>query len=870
MQSSDFLERDNDLAVLTSAYAQACELQGSLVLVIGEAGIGKTRFVRNFADTCPASTHILWGHCDPLTTPAPLAPLYDIARDSGPPLSDMLQTGTGSVVLFGALLEMLRNADQTTVLIIEDIHWADDATLDLIRYLSRRLEGTRALVIATLRNDEVARHEALRFLLGNLTNSRVVKRIELERLSREAVASMAHGRIADTEALFAKTAGNPFYVSEALANPAASIPSSVRDAVLARAASLSPEGCRLLDLVAVLGARVEYSFLERFSSYPVSALGECIGGGILVDAGASLLFRHELARDAVHDAIDPLARRLIYRDVLAEAVAAGLEQREKWAQLAHYTEGAADLDSLFRYSLSAATAAVSLGANREAAAHYAKVVEHSADRPASERATYLSAYADTCTTFQNLDEAIGAYREAARLWREAGDFLREGNALAALAWPLVRTGQNAEANAVTRDAIALVEPGGDSFALANAYRMQAHLYMLDRDRPGALEMGQKAISVSQRVGDKRTLAAAEMVIGAALLVDGDESGKSNLDRCQALAQAHLFDDLVALAYLNAGTAYGETYQFAKAEAELEPGIAFAETRDHLHSRDYMIAWLALCRMYQGRWTESSELAVDLLAQPNLAAVARITALVALARVRIRRGDPGAGVLLDEALALARRTTTLQRLAPVHAARAELAWLNGDAKSACREARTVLELAVEHRHRWHTGEFAYWIRRSGEAFVAPEWIAPPFSLQLNLDWRGAADAWKALGCPYEEARALAGGPVSARIEALERFDAMGAVPEAAQLRQALREEGARGIPKGQRTSTRSNPFGLTTREMEILNHLVGGLSNHRIGEVLFISPKTVDHHVSSILGKLGAANRAEAAEIARTRGLNPTK
>jgi DNA-binding CsgD family transcriptional regulator len=444
--------------------------------------------------------------------------------------------------------------------------------------------------------------------------------------------------------------------------------------------------------------------------------------------------------------------------------------------------------------------------------------------------------------------------------------LKEGENLSALAWPLVRSGQNAAAEEASRAAVDVLEAMPPTRQLAAAYRIQAHLRMLDRDKSAAVRWGKKAIELAKDFKDVATLAAAEIVVGSAMLVAGDEKGVAHLDRSLALAREAGLDDLVGLALSNLGSAYGELYQFSKAERLLVEGIAFAGDCDLDHAYNYMNAWLALTRLYQGRWGEASDIAGTVIGCRNASVISKIMALVALGRVRARRGDPGAGTALDEALALALQTDTLQRLAPVHAARAEAAWLAGECDLSRAEATAAYELAARHRHRWHAGEFSFWRWRAGEAIAAPKWAAAPFVLQTRGDWRRAAKAWEQLGCPYEQARALADGDLPAQLAALEIYDRLGAGPAAAALRQQMRGEGVRCIPRGPRATTRQNPFGLTRREMEILGCLAGGLSNRRIGTHLHVSPKTVDHHVSSVLGKLGAATRLDAARIAREQNL----
>jgi DNA-binding CsgD family transcriptional regulator len=326
------------------------------------------------------------------------------------------------------------------------------------------------------------------------------------------------------------------------------------------------------------------------------------------------------------------------------------------------------------------------------------------------------------------------------------------------------------------------------------------------------------------------------------------------------------DALVGIGHTNIGVSYGEIYRLADAERHLGEGIAYTCERDLDSANHYMRAWLALTRLYQGRWTEAAEIAADLLARPSVSAVSRIVALAALGRVQARRGDVDPWPVLDEALALAAQTDTLQRLAPVHAARAEAAWLGGDSKRAVAEAAAACGLAIRRKHPWFAGELIYWGRIAGSPMAAPSWLAPPFLLQSRGHWRRAAAEWQRLGCPYEQARALASGDPPAQIEALDIFTRLGAAPAAAMLRQRLRGAGIRHIPRGPRAATRSNPFGLTVRELEILRCLATGLTNGGIGAKPHVSPKTVDHHVSSVLAKLGAASRGEAARIAREERL----
>jgi DNA-binding CsgD family transcriptional regulator len=207
------------------------------------------------------------------------------------------------------------------------------------------------------------------------------------------------------------------------------------------------------------------------------------------------------------------------------------------------------------------------------------------------------------------------------------------------------------------------------------------------------------------------------------------------------------------------------------------------------------------------------------------------------------------------------------VAPARAARAEAAFLRGDAAACADEARAAWDLAVSRRHPWFIGELAFWLHRAGAAVsVDRALLSAPHALQLEGRWRAAAAAWAAIGCPYEQARALADGDAAAQLEALALYEALGARPAAVGLRKQMRAAGVRGLPRGARASTQTNPHQLTARELEVLRLLCEGLKNSEIAERLCRSVRTVDHHVAALFAKLGVASRTEAVSTALQGGL----
>ncbi|HEV2108123.1 MAG TPA: AAA family ATPase [Thermomicrobiales bacterium] len=866
----ELLEREAQLAEMCALLDEATAGQGRVLFIGGEAGVGKSALIQWFCDLTRARVRVLVGACDALSTPRPHGPLLDVAQSLPTEVGRLLESDGSRHQLFSAVLDALAAEPRGTLFIVEDAHWADEGTLDLIRYVSRRIQPFPVLLVVTYRDDEIGPRHPLRVVIGDLASNRVICRMVLPALTEEAVAVLAAGSTMDAAALYRQTGGNPFYVTEALAAREPGVPSSVRDAVLARASRLSVNAREVLDAAAIVGGVVHSDLLEKVRGACHEYIEECINSGMLVGHRHGVSFRHELAREAVVDALLPSIRVVWHQRVLT-ALRGSSGETTDLAVRAHHAEGAGDGRAVLRYAIPAAKEASARGAHREAAAQYERAIRFADHLPPDRHATLLDAYAYECYVTDRFDHGINALLGAVEIWRGEASPIREGASLRWLSRLYWVAGRNAEAEQSAAAAIEILQGPDPSPELAMAYSNRSQLSMLSRDGKQALYWGHKAIALAERTGHDEALIHALNNVGTVELSDNNDAGLERLQQSLSLALAAGFVDHVGRAYGNLGSGCGEIFQFNDAVRYLQEGISYCAERDFDYMRSYMEAWLSLVYCYQGRWHDSANLAHSLLRQPALAPVSRIMALVALGRVRARRGDPEVIAVLDEALKIALRTGDIQRIGPARAAMAEAAWLSGDRQRVIGESRAGLEQAFERDMPWFIGEFGYWRWVAGDLDGVVEGAAEPYALEMQGDSEAAASTWTELGCPYEAARALSFSDQEASVrEALKTFQELGARPAAALTRRRLRAMGARGIPRGPRATTQTHPALLTAREAEVLVLIAAGETNAEIAAQLFLSPKTVEHHVSAILQKLGVTTRRAAIRAAYHRSLIPPK
>ena len=862
-----FLERDSQVDALLGYAAEADAGAGRLVLVQGEAGGGKSTLLEQVEARLPDATWH-WGACDGLFTPLPLAPLRDIAESIGGPLLAWSRADASRDTLFAALLDAVRNDPGLTVLAFEDVQWADEATLDLLRFLGRRIQKERALLLVTFREEEFGSSGPLRKALGELSRQRATRRVALPPLSRTAVQQLVGDTGLDPAEVHRLTGGNAYFVAEVVGSAGHGLPASARDAVLARAELLDPVARGLLDAAALAGNRVDPALLEAVAQAPEAAYDTLVSAGLLVSDGRSLRFRHEIARLSVADAVHEPRRTNLHGRVLAALRERGVGDDSR---LAFHAAGAGDTAAVVQHSRAAARRAATLASHGEAVGHLRRTLA-AGDRAgldARSRAEILDDLSTELGLGDQWEEAERSRAEAIRLWRGLGDALRAGDALRMEARALSRLARGAEARLALDQALAELEPLGPTPQLARALEYLAAVLWHEGATTAAIAACDRAVELAEQL-DLPDVLSDVLNTRACSLMSLDQDWVPTMQRALAVGLDAGCDEQVGRAYMNYHAALVDEGRVADSERVFLDGMAFCEEREVASAGNFLLSNQILALETTGRWQEAVSKGRAHLEDREVSPVRRLGGLLSLGRIGVRRGDADAERLLDEGMAIAEGTREPQWLVPFRLLDAERHWVSGHpdrARAAVSDAVTAAALSpLDSRF---TGSTGVWARRFGLAHPDPTAVPAKWAAELRGDVGGAVAGWDAGSAPYEAALALAFSPsTDDQVDALRRLDALSATAVAAVVRRQLRKAGVRSLPGAPRSTTLEHPAGLTSREQEVLQLLGNGLSNEEIAAHLVISMKTAGHHVSAVLNKLGVSGRRQAVVEARGRGLLP--
>ncbi|MCE7010913.1 AAA family ATPase [Kibdelosporangium philippinense] len=825
------LERTSALAALVDTVIDARAGTGTMVLVSGEAGVGKSSLLRAFADQLPSDVRVLRGACDDLLTARTLGPLRDAAAATGGPLETALANGTYDGIFEAAIAEL--SAHATIVLVVEDVHWADDATLDVLGYLARRIHRLGAVVVASIRDGGAPTGHPLQRWLGTLNGAR---RVVLPPLSVAAVGELAHQTGWDPVVLHSLTGGNPFFVTEVLAAALGEVPDTVVDAVLTRVRRLSPESQQALAQLAVIPGTVDLELVDAVLGGSL-ALAEAETHGILQVHPDGVAFRHELARQAIELSLPMLRRRGLHQAVVTALLG---RSRLDLDRLIHHAVRAGDTDAVVAHSAQAARQAAAARSHRQALAHFEAAVKHANRFEPAERAALLVDYAWELHNAHHFLDALTSAEQAVSIYSGLNDPVALGQAAVLLSRLYYLVGETTRSEVVARAAVATLEPTGSLPASAYATTYHGAVLALAGD-PLAASTLRRARVLAENA-ERIDLIELCLIYQALAEPDLDTGSRIALLRQSIdFALVHGHHEHAARGYTNLALLLYRHGRLDELEQCVTEGLTFSHDRGFEQHMYVLKSQACMVRLHRGDWAGAEAGLAALLDQEEDAGLLHSIAEPVHARLQARRGALDSGKQLVAAWQEALRQRSLTSLAFAGIALMEWAWLANEPHTAT----AILDSWAPHAHRPEAEPVTAELRR----YAARLAITP-------------ATAHKPTDDPYERALQQADSDaVEPVIDALRALDDLGANAAATIVRRRLKTLGVRTIPRGRASSTRAHPAGLTNRQVDVLDLLAEGLTNAEIAARLVVSVRTVDHHVSTILCKLGVSSRREA--VART-------
>jgi DNA-binding CsgD family transcriptional regulator len=850
------LEREEYLSALSSQFRKAVSGEGQVAVICGDAGIGKTSLVESFTKQYENKAKVYWGACDDLFTPRPLAPLYDIAGKMQSSIINKLEQEAPRPSIFNEFIDEIHR-EEPNIIVIEDVHWADESTFDFIKFLAKRINKYKSLLIITYRSDEIGPTHPLRFSLSNIP-TKYLKRFELPPLSINAVKVLAKSLGRDGGSIFTKTNGNPFLITELLMNNQENIPATVKDLMSFRINRLSADARSAVETFSVIPGSVE-KWLINLLIKNYNVIDEAVESGILKVENDSVSFRHELLKIAVEESLSE-SKRFEKNTAVLNILLNQKNTGPFLARIIHHAARTANKEVIFKYAPLAAKQAARLGAHEQALKHYMTAIQFSEHLSADEQLDILEGYAHECYLTARIEEGIQSCKSAIEILKDHHDPIREGENYRRLSRLLWYYGKDKIGEEYILKAIETLEKFPPGKQLAMSYSNYSQIYMLREKTDMALKWGEKGVNLARTLNNIEIEAHALNNIGAAKMFASDDSGEKYLKKSLELSLQNDLHEHVCRAYVNLGTASMYRRNLTEADKFFSAAVDYANEKDIKLASLCVAGEIAQIKLHLGKWDEAFEISYEVYSDTNAPVMDKLMPITVIGLIRARRNDPGAFQLLDEANDMVYDTGELMKLIKLKAARAEAFWLKNELQNNIEELNTAYNLVKYSNNPWAIGEIAFWLWMGGRLPEIQECIAEPFLLQIKGKWSAAAEIWEKLKCPYEHALALSDGNEQAMKKAVEIFDKLGASAASQLIKQKMRKSGIKNIPKGPRQSTKENPSGLTGRQMEILDLVANGLSNSEIGNKLYISNRTVENHISTIFSKLNIHTRTEAAAL----------
>ena len=857
----ELIERAGFLTSLQSQFESVIAGEGHCVLLSGEAGIGKTSLVKAFCNDLRKDYKIYQGTCDALFTPRPLAPLYDILSQMGKGLSEFSIDIADRTAFFTRFFHELHIQKEASLIVFEDIHWADEATLDFIKFLARRITQLRCLFILTYRDDEIHSRHPLRNVLGQL-NPDSFNRIQLLPLSRQAVDKMAEEKGFNGEDVYRISGGNPFYVNEILASSSKSVPDNIKDSILSVFNRMEDRAKYIWEILSVLPAGIRIDYIEKIEPLYTTVIERCLDSKILILENGHLFFKHELYRRTVEVSLSPLLRVALNKKIL-DMLRENFEQNQEIEQIIHHAKNANEYDLVVHYAPIAAKQAASVGAHTEASRLYLTAIEYYQGNDQNILIQFYESYAYECYLINQIKEAIIYTGKSLNLWKKKNDEEKIGNSLRFLSRLWWFDGNRKKAESFGVQAIEVLDKQPTSKAKAMAYSNMSQLKMLSDEIEECIAWGEKASAIARELNDEETLSHALNSMGSALMTiqSSKSKGIELLKQSMEIALRNSYHEHVARAYTSLGSNSVTLKDYDFARKKLDEGINYCEERDIDSWKLYMLAWKARLNLETGNWKEAYSIADDLLKNENQSPVIKIGVLLVVATIKMRKGDPDALPLLLEAKIRAFETMELQRIIPALSALLEYEWITGETCIETEDLDRTVNMIVQIEKISKKNKFYYWLRKARRQYLPIKERYEGYEGTSSSIVSKEAAAWEKLGCQYEQALTLFEGSDDDKRKAISIIHQLGATAVYEKMKFEMRGSGIKSIPRGIRKTTQSNPALLTDRELDVLHLLNEGMQNKEIAAKLFISAKTVDHHISAILYKLEVKSRTKAVQEA---------
>jgi len=855
-----FLERESFLTLLHQQFSSVASHEGHCVFVSGESGIGKTSLLRKFTSELGKNYKVYEGLCDALFTPRPLAPLYDIAWQISHDLINDSTNTTDRSALFSRFFNELKKEKQPIVIMFEDIHWADEATIDFIKFIARRITQLRCLFVLTYRDNEIHGSHPLLNLFGQLPAG-TFTRINLPPLSLEAVKQLAEERGYDGEKVYEVSGGNPYFVTEILASYSDGVPANIRDAIIAAYNKTSDKTRQVWDLLSIIPGRFETRYLERFDPCYLEAIDNCMQLQILIHNNGQIHFKHELFRRTIEHSLSPLKRIALNKKIL-DLFLKDFEYQNEIERIVHHARNANEYDLVLKYAPVAAKHASRVGAHTEAARLLLTAIENYDGDDGLLKISLFEDYAYECYLTNDIEQAILYAGKALTLLKDHGTIIKTAGCMRFISHLRCCSGNWEMAVKIGHEAIDLIGDQPPSKEKALLFCNMAQLKMHWGETAEIMDWAEKARKIAEDVNDEEALCQSQIIIGTIRMNTPSlkNEGWEMIQKGLSTALKNSFQEHAARAYSKMAINGMRLKDYRFVKSILHEGILYSDERELDFWKLTMLSVKAKLYLEIGDWDMATDTARQLV-NAKYNGSFNLFAMVIAGQINMRRGAPGALEILMKVKTLAFKSHNLQVIVSAVIALLEYEWLTGESVTDDSELTKLIGVIDRSIYYMDANEFAFWLLKARGQQLKLKTIYEAYHITSVAGALKAATHWYKMGNPYMNALALFEGDDENKKKAISILHELGAVNVYERLKQEMRASGIKGIPRGLRKTTRANAALLTGREMDVLALLKEGLQNKEIAGKLFISAKTVDHHISSILFKLDVNSRVKAVNEA---------